>query len=250
MEAKKIVAVVGAIDVVLLVVCLVLYLGKDRKGPEIFFDEEEQIEYAEGMDEALLLEGVTAVDEKDGDVSDSLLVEKVAGTNGKEVIVTYVARDGANNVGKASRAFTVVGSYGGGDILPVEEEAFETGDISVTEDTTEIELESNAEGSSGDEERQDENQGEGNNEGEPAGPNPVLVLNADVIETKKGVAPNWNEVIETMSDDKDDYNTLYNNLKLEGQVKLNEAGEYPVTLYTVDTDGNKSEVRSLVVRVD
>ena len=29
--------------------------------------------------------GVTAVDEKDGDVSDSLLVEKVAGTNGKEV---------------------------------------------------------------------------------------------------------------------------------------------------------------------
>ena len=77
MEAKKIVAVVGAIDVVLLVVCLVLYLGKDRKGPEIFFDEERQIEYTEGMDEALLLEGVTAVDEKDGDVSDSLLVEDV-----------------------------------------------------------------------------------------------------------------------------------------------------------------------------
>ena len=84
------------------------------------------------MDEALLLEGVTAVDEKDGDVSDSLLVEKVAGTNGKEVIVTYVARDGANNVGKASRAFTVAGSYGGGDI-PVEEETFETGDMPGTE---------------------------------------------------------------------------------------------------------------------
>ena len=76
-----------------------------------------------------------------------------------------------------------------------------------------------------------------------------MVLNADMIETKKGVAPNWNEVIETMSDDKDDYNTLYNNLKLEGQVKLNEEGEYPVTLYTVDTDGNRSEVRSLVVKV-
>ena len=63
------------------------------------------VSYTHLMDEALLLEGVTAVDEKDGDVSDSLLVEKVAGTNGKEVIVTYVARDGANNVGKASRAF-------------------------------------------------------------------------------------------------------------------------------------------------
>ena len=249
MEAKKLVAVVGAIDVVLLVVCLVLYLGKDRKGPEIFFDEERQIEYTEGMDEALLLEGVTAVDEKDGDVSDSLLVEKVAGTNGKEVIVTYVARDGANNVGKASRAFTVVSSYGGGDILPVEEETFETGDMLGTEGATETETGSNEEGSSGEEEGQDENQGEGDNEGEPVDSNPVLVLNADMIETKKGVAPNWNEVIETMSDDKDDYNTLYNNLKLEGQVKLNETGEYPVTLYTVDSDGNRSEARNLVVRV-
>ena len=249
MEAKKIVAVVGAIDVVLLVVCLVLYMGKDRKGPEILFDEEKQIEYAEGMDEALLLKGVTAVDEKDGDVSDSLLVEKVAGTNGKEVIVTYVARDGANNVVKASRSFTVAGSYGGGDILPVEEETLETGDMPGTEGATETETGSNEEGSSVEEEGQDEKQGEGNNEGEPVGPNPVLVLNADVIETKKGVAPNWNEVIETMSDDKDDYNTLYNNLKLEGQVKLNETGEYPVTLYTVDSDGNKSEVINLVVRV-
>ena len=250
MEAKKIVAVVGAIDVVLLVVCLVLYLGKDRKGPEIFFDEEKQIEYAEGMDEELLLEGVTAVDEKDGDVSDSLLVEKVAGTNGKEVIVTYVARDGANNVGKASRAFTVVGSYGGGDILPVEEETFETGDMPGTEGTAETETESNEEGSPGEEEGQDENQGEGDNEGEPVGPNPVLVLNADMIETKKGVAPNWNEVIETMSDDKDDYNTLYNNLKLEGHVDLSRPGEYPVTLYTVDSDGNRSEMRELVVKVE
>ena len=74
-------------------------------------------------------------------------------------------------------------------------------------------------------------------------------MNSDEIITKKGTAPNWNTVIDTMSDDKDDYNTLYNNLKLEGQVKLNEEGEYPVTLYTVDTDGNRSEVRSLVVKV-
>ena len=63
MEGKKIVAVIGAIDVVLLVVCLVLYLGKDRRGPEIFFDEENQVVYEEGMDESLLLQGVTAVDE-------------------------------------------------------------------------------------------------------------------------------------------------------------------------------------------
>ena len=40
---------------------------------------------SDGIDEELLLDGVTAVDEKDGDVSDSLWVEKVAGTKWKEV---------------------------------------------------------------------------------------------------------------------------------------------------------------------
>ena len=75
-------------------------------------------------------------------------------------------------------------------------------------------------------------------------------MSGDTISTKIGTAPNWGQVIAAMSDDKDDYNTLYNNLKLDGNVKLNEVGEYPVQLYTVDTDGNRSEVRELVVKVE
>ena len=113
---KKLVFIIGGIDIVLLAVCMFLYLGKDRTAPVISFGENA-VSYEEGMDESLLLQGVVAMDEKDGDVSDSLLVEKIAGTNGKEVIVTYVARDSANNVGKASRAFPVAGSYTGGDVL-------------------------------------------------------------------------------------------------------------------------------------
>lgn len=251
MDTKKIAAVIGAADVVLLVICLVFYLGRDRKGPEIFFNEENQIVYSDGIDEELLLDGVTAVDEKDGDVSDSLLVEKVAGTNGKEVIVTYVARDSSNNVGKASRAFAVASNYKGGDVLPVEAEIFETEDDTVIETTTEIETGSGMESSPSDREagREEINEDE-NNEDSIAGENPVLILNSDVINTKKGTAPNWNEVIEIMSDDKDDYNTLYYNLKLVGQVKLNEEGDYPVTLYTIDTDGNKSENKNIVVKVN
>ena len=46
------------------------------------------------------------MDEKDGDVSDSLLVEKI-GDRGRR-IVTYVARDSANNMGRL-RGFTVAG---------------------------------------------------------------------------------------------------------------------------------------------
>ena len=268
MDIKKIVLIIGVIDIVLLGISLFLYLGKDRTAPVITF-AENPVSYEEGMDEALLLEGVTAMDAKDGDVSGSLLVEKIAGTTGKEVIVTYVARDSANNVGKASRAFPVAGTYKDGDVLPVMGGALEgeigTEEGCVTESETETETEtmSGEESSSAeDDEGRDEADAEPDRREEarqeepvgepepPAGPNPVLVMSGDVVSTKVGTAPNWGQVIGAMSDDKDDYNTLYRNLKLEGHVKLEEAGEYPVTLYTVDTDGNRSEVRNLVVRVE
>jgi len=269
MDIKRIVFIIGGIDIVLLAVCLFLYLGKDRTPPVISFGEN-LAGYEEGMDEALLLQGVTAVDEKDGDVSDSLLVEKIAGTNGKEVIVTYVARDSANNVGKASRMFTTTGSNEEADVLPVMGEGLEEGkgteESGMSESETEGEGESSSEAeedrneeegddangeNAGDDGRQEE-QGERGERGEEpqAGPNPVLVMNGDVVNTKMGTAPNWGQVIAVMSDDRDDYNTLYNNLKLEGHVDLNAAGEYPVRLYTVDSDGNRSEVRELVVRVE
>ncbi|ODR35242.1 hypothetical protein [Eisenbergiella tayi] len=268
MDIKKLVFIIGGIDIVLLAVCLFLYLGKDRTAPVISFGEN-LASYEEGMDEELLLEGVTAVDAKDGDVSGSLLVEKVTGTTGKEVIVTYVARDSANNVGKASRAFPVAGTYKDGDVIPVMGGVLEGGggtdESSEGESETETETGTMSEGESGsaedgedgdeavaepdrgEEVRQEEPDGEPE---PPVGPNPVLVMSGDVVSTKVGTAPNWGQVIGAMSDDKDDYNTLYRNLKLEGHVNLDEAGEYPVTLYTVDTDGNRSEVRNLVVKVE
>ena len=266
MDIKRIVFIIGGIDIVLLAVCLFLYLGKDRTPPVISFGENP-VSYEEGMDEELLLQGVTAVDEKDGDVSDSLLVEKIAGTNGKEVIVTYVARDSANNVGKASRMFTTTGSNEEADVLPVMGEGLEEGKGTEESGMSESETEDEGESSSEAEEDRDEEEGDDANgentvdngrqekQGErgeepQAGPNPVLVMNGDVVNTKMGTAPNWGQVIAAMSDDKDDYNTLYNNLKLEGHVDLNAAGEYPVRLYTVDSDGNRSEVRNLVVKVE
>ena len=267
MDIKRVVFIIGGIDIVLLAVCLFLYLGKDRTPPVISFGENP-VSYEEGMDEELLLQGVTAVDEKDGDVSDSLLVEKIAGTNGKEVIVTYVARDSANNVGKGSRMFSVMETSQGDNVRPAAGEGLEEGNKTEESGITEPETEGERESTSDEETDRDgeedgektggENAGEDARQDEPAereeepqaGPNPVLVMNGDVINTKMGTAPNWGQVIAVMSDDKDDYNTLYNNLKLEGHVDLNAAGEYPVTLYTVDSDGNRSEVRELVVRVE
>ena len=70
--------------------------------------EETELEYRDGMSDEELLEGVTATDETDGDVSGSLVVEKVSEAGNRTVIVTYGAKDAANNVAKASRMIEAV----------------------------------------------------------------------------------------------------------------------------------------------
>ena len=104
-DMRKIVAILCTLDVVLMALSVVLYLDEDRMAPVIYMEEVE-LEYREGMSDEELLAGVTATDETDGDVTGSLVVEKVSKVGNGTVIVTYGARDAANNVAKASRVLT------------------------------------------------------------------------------------------------------------------------------------------------
>ena len=75
-----------------------------KVSPVISFSEADALTYEEGMTDEELLRGISAYDDVDGDVSDSLKVEFVAADpeNGT-VTVTYAARDKSNNVAKASQ---------------------------------------------------------------------------------------------------------------------------------------------------
>lgn len=82
---------------------VLLYRSFDKTGPEISF-EEELLKVSVKVTEEELLEGVTAIDEKDGDVTDSIMIESISKLlAGNERIVTYAAFDGDNHVGKAER---------------------------------------------------------------------------------------------------------------------------------------------------
>ena len=83
---------------------VVRYLSRDKVPPVISFREADALAYEEGMTDEELLRGISAYDDVDGDVSDSLKVEFVAADpeNGT-VTVTYAARDKSNNVAKASQ---------------------------------------------------------------------------------------------------------------------------------------------------
>ena len=99
---RKIVSILCTLDVILMALSVVLYLDEDRMAPVIHMEEVE-MEYREGMTDEELLAGVTATDETDGDVTGSLVVEKVSEVGNGTVIVTFGAKDARGNVGKASR---------------------------------------------------------------------------------------------------------------------------------------------------
>lgn len=81
----------------------VLYSRFDRSTPEISFDSEV-LEVSVAVTEEELLNGVTAADKKDGDVTDTIIIESISKMLGDhERIVTYAAFDKDNHVGKAQR---------------------------------------------------------------------------------------------------------------------------------------------------
>lgn len=78
-------------------------MNTDNTPPQITMDAQEiQVSVVEPTSK--LLEGVTAYDDRDGDVTDSIVVESVYGmTSDNRVTVTYSAFDSSNNVTKAQR---------------------------------------------------------------------------------------------------------------------------------------------------
>ena len=76
---------------------------KDTIGPKIEIDSN-RIEISVQDNTSALLEGVRAVDEIDGDVTGSIMIESLSNVlNGNERIVTYAAVDRNHNVSTAKR---------------------------------------------------------------------------------------------------------------------------------------------------
>ncbi len=78
-------------------------MAADQTGPEIIM-EEEQITVSVGADEAELLAGIRAVDERDGDVSASLIVESLSNfTADNTRLLTFAASDADGHIVKGTR---------------------------------------------------------------------------------------------------------------------------------------------------
>lgn len=74
----------------------------DSSGP-VISGGQDKIEVSIYDEEEVLLQGITATDKKDGDVTDSLIVEKISNFYDGKRTVTYAAFDSDNHISKVER---------------------------------------------------------------------------------------------------------------------------------------------------
>lgn len=227
------------------------YKNQDRTAPEIKVDQSEKIAYTEGEDYGKLLEGVTAQDDKDGDLTSEVFVEKVVPVSKKKAAVYYGVTDKAKNVGTASREVTYQAAEGS-------DAAEETAQDTASEDTTQktdeksekktkkkskkAKAKKTAEEKKAEETAQDAAAADQQSEAlQPNGTRPAMKLAEDAKTIARGTSFNaLNEVIDAV-DDKDDRDTLFRGLHIDGNYNVNQAGTYTLQYYVQDSDGNTSD---------
>ena len=263
----------------LILICLGLGAGvfwvrstSDRTGPEIRFAEDKNSVYELGTPKSELLEGVSAIDAKDGDVSDTLTIESVFARNEEQVVVIYVAKDNSNNVTKAEFDMKTTAPAIGvvQDVVSDEEEEAEAPEA--TENPEEGE---ENEASEEDEENKAPEEGgesaSAEESGEPApaaGPReqaeerelakiemlpegaPRFYLTTYYLEIPRGTSLDRLSFVRDIQDDSENQSDLFRRIQIDGDVDIYTPGNYELIYYVVDNDGNTSNqaVLSVVVQ--
>ena len=221
---------------------VVVYIGADRKGPEISVPQEE-ITYVAGTDTSALLNGVTAQDDRDGDVTDTVTIESIipnADQTGASVV--YVAKDSKNNVTKETR--TILYS------TDANQAAAQAAAEQVAAD--QAAAEQAAQGDAAGESAQTTDDGAAQNEAAIAAlsaESPRFYLTQYSVELERGAELNELSYVQDISDDEDSRDELYQGIRISGEVDTNTPGEYTLEYHVVDSDGNNSNVAQLRVTV-
>ncbi len=200
---------------------------EDKVSPVISFSDELVL-YREGEDTSLLLKGVTAEDDTDGDVSDTILVESILPMkNQTTATVMYYAKDKSNNIGQASRRVEYR-PKDGADWLDYEPEA-------ELEEETEKETESETE----------------NDElaSLPA-ENPRIYLTTDQYTVKAGENYSLLSFVKDIKDDEDGPDWLYHQIHIAGMHDINGPGTYELYYSVVDRQDHMSNRAKLTLTIE
>lgn len=225
------------ITVVLLLGCVAVgavgiltYKKQDRTAPVITVSNKK-MSYTAGDSYDKLLKGVTAKDDRDGDLTDQVFVDKVVPTSKKKAVVYYGVMDLSNNVGTARKTVTYHGDNNmGSDAADI------TPDASAAEEAEDTQPEKTQ-----DTEKQTDQPDATTDTLEADGEKPALSLTATSETITKGSNFSALGMVKDVVDDKDDKDTLYRQLHVDGTYDTTKSGTYELTYYVQDSDGNTSD---------
>lgn len=222
-------------------------MKRDRTPPvityetEVLMPTEAQIKRLQQEDFDLLLKGVYAEDDRDGDLTDKLFIHNIEVMYGDlYAVVTYRVMDSAQNL---ATGYRLVYFKSPAEIHELLLRALSGEHVEEFDSGTTVEPEEP-------EEPEEPVEAEPVPESEPSFQHfPILAVQKEVT-ISAGASFNPLNYVLGMADDKDSYRTLVNNAILEGEYDVNTPGTYTLIFYTTDSDGNRSDNSVMVLKVE
>lgn len=234
------------ITIVLLLGCVAVgavgvltYKKQDRTAPVITVNDKK-MSYTAGDPYDQLLEGITATDNKDGDLTDEVFVDRVVPTSKKKAVVYYGVMDKSNNVGTARKTVT----YHGENNMGSDAEDIAPADNADAENATQPDQSADQEEKDADKQQADQqaDQPDATTDDLKAnGEKPAMSLTATSETIARGSNFNATSMVKEVVDDKDDRDTLFRQLHVDGTYDTTKSGTYELTYYVQDSDGNTSD---------
>lgn len=222
--------------ILMFVLCIILgilvfcnWLNRDNIPPQISFENEtlfltdNEISEVLKKDYSCLMDGVRATDNKDEDISDYVIVYSANIYNNSYAIINYRVLDRSGNIAVNSRlaylkspeeiynALLTSATNAAADAVTewVEE------DVVNNENTDEM---------------------------------PILEMEK-IVNLEIGESFDPLDYLLVLKDDKDSFESLWENCYMEGTYDLNTAGIYPLRFFVTDSDGNESNTAVLILTV-
>lgn len=235
------------ITIVLLLGCVAVgavgvlaYKKQDRTAPVITVSDKK-MSYTAGDPYDQLLEGVTATDNKDGDLTDEVFVDRVVPASKKKAVVYYGVMDKSNNVGTARKTVT----YHGDNNMGSDAEDIAPADNADAENATQPDQSADQEQKDADKQQPDQQQADQpdatTDDLKANGEKPAMSLTATSETIARGSNFNATSMVKDVVDDKDDRDTLFRQLHVDGTYDITKSGTYELTYYVQDSDGNTSD---------
>lgn len=244
MDNKKILGIVGSVIAVVIGIGVIKFATSDRKGPVITYPDEE-LTYTEGEPNDVLLRDVTAVDNKDGDVSDTLMVaNKIVIGNGEYMEVVYAAKDSKNNITTTKnnkRRVKYVQKETNADNTSETDENQSSGQTNTSKETSTSETQTTKSVIT-----DNSPTGEIDKAAADATGIPVIKLKATETTIKAG---EYFDVISFVKETYDNSGDVSRRIRISGNYNTAVAGDYQIDYLVSDTEGNVSAPAQFTLHV-